>query len=221
MATLPERTEVGKANLPQYLQEKGIERLFYGILMVLSGMKEANSLASELNISRTMVYKRLNAVIRAVLEVLEPAPAGRNKGPGNMEEARLVIFTLKEENKALKEENRLLKKEYTLLQAAYFFLQKQYSALKEAAMVELEMPYTRFSAEEKARVLDMAKRFTSFGGTLKEFAQLTGKCYRTLLKWSKVFKEQGMQGLADDSTASSTPREIPKRIRKAVLFMIT
>jgi transposase len=216
MSTLTEKAKVSKENLRQYLQEKELEGLWYGILMVLLGIKEASLLAYELNISRTAVYKKIGAVIQATLEVLEPVPPGRKKGPKNLEEARLAIFALKEENKALKKENKLLKKEHTLLRAAYFFLQKQHKILKEATMVELELPYTRFTAKEKAFVLELVEQFASFGGTLKEFARLTGKCYRTILSWSKVFKEQGVRGLVDNSTATSMPREIPKHIKKAV-----
>jgi hypothetical protein len=49
------------------------------------------------------------------LEVLDPAPAGRPKGPRTLAEASVKIFALEEENKALKLENKGLKREQTIL----------------------------------------------------------------------------------------------------------
>ena len=82
MSTLTEQSKVSKHTLFGYLQEHHLTELWSGILMVLLGMKETSLLANELKISRTALYKKLNAVIRAILAALEPGPPGRPKGHG-------------------------------------------------------------------------------------------------------------------------------------------
>jgi len=81
---------------------------------------------------------------------------------------------------------------------------------------------SRFSAFQKKRIIDHWLKFSSLGGTMRDFCKGIGKCPQTLRDWLAAYEKYGMAGLHDKT---SRPHHFSNKIpvwlknQLVVLFM--